>query len=243
MANKKFHLQEQEIPDGYMIFEERLEVAGIQFQKNAAISFSQNTEGCWLELEREEDNKYDKNAIKVIGCRKAFLGNKRYFIGYVPKEASRLIVEGGYLEIVKPRLLKTYVSENDFVEILFQLLGPVGKKHHFKQTEKIDTEKIKTKNFADYLARVEQLIQEKKNEEAIQLLLKMLDATEKEAQKKKEGVIPGPYQQLANIYHKEKRYNEEVEILERFEKQPKSPGSLPKFLAERLVKARESLNK
>lgn len=243
MAKKKFHLQEQEIPDGYMIFEERLEVAGIQFQKNAAISFSQNTEGCWLEFEREEDNKYDKNAIKVIGCRKSFFGNKRHFIGYVPKEISRLIVEGGYLKIVKPRLLKTYVSDNDFVEILFQLLGPAGKKHHFKQTEKIDTEKIKIRNFVDYLARVEQLIQENKNEEAIQILLRMLDATEKEAQKKKEGVIPMPYQQLANIYHKEKRYNEEVEILERFEKQPKSPGSLPKVLAERLVKARESLNK
>jgi len=238
MADEKFHLQEQEIPEGYMIFEERLEVAGIQFQKNAAISFSQNTEGCWLELEREEDNKYDKNAIKVIGCRKAFLGSKRYFIGYVPKEISRLIIEGGYLEIVKPRLLKTYVSENDFVEILFQLLGPVGKKYHFKQTEK-----VKGKHFTDYVDRVKQLMEEKNYPEAIELLLKLVNETEKEAKKKGIGVAPWYYEQLAVIYRKEKRYNEEVEILERFEKQPKSPGSLPKVLAERLIKARELLNK
>jgi tetratricopeptide (TPR) repeat protein len=238
MVDKKFHLQEQEIPDGYMIFEERLEVAGIQFQKNAAISFSQNTEGCWLELEREEGNKYDKNAIKVIGCRKAFLGNKRYFIGYVPKEISRLIIEGGFLEIVKPRLLKTYVSENDFVEILFQLLGPVGKKYQFKQTEK-----VKGKHFTDYVDRVKQLIEEKNYPEAIELLLKLVNQTEKEAKKKGLGVAPWYYEQLAVIYRKEKRYNEEVEILERFEKQPKSPGSLPKVLAERLIKARELLNK
>lgn len=238
MANQKFHLQEQDIPQGYMIFEERLEVAGIQFQKNAAISFSQNTEGCWLELEREEDNKYDKNAIKVVGCRKAFLGNKRYFIGYVPKEVSRLIIEGGYLEIVKPRLLKTYVSENGFVEILFQLLGPVGEKYHFKQTEK-----VKGKQFTDYVDRVKQLKEEKNYPEAIELLLKLVDETEKEAKKKGLGVAPWYYEQLAVIYRKEKRYNEEVEILERFEKQPKSPGSLPKVLAERLIKARELLNK
>ncbi|MDZ4709397.1 MAG: hypothetical protein SH818_13445 [Saprospiraceae bacterium] len=238
MADKKFHLQEQEIPEGYMIFEERLEVAGIQFQKNAAMSFSQNTEGCWLELEQEEDNKYDKNAIKVIGCRKAFLGNKRYFIGYVPKEISQLIIEGGYLEIVKPRLLKTYVSENDFVEILFQLLGPIEKKYHFKQTER-----VKGKHFTDYVDRVKQLMEEKNYPEAIEPLLKLVNETEKEAKKKGLGVAPWYYEQLAVIYRKEKRYNEEVEILERFEKQPKSPGSLPKVLAERLIKARELLNK
>lgn len=199
MSSKKFHLQEQEIPDGYMIFEERLEVAGIQYRKDDALSFSQNPEGCWLEFEREDNNKYDKNAIKVIGCRKGFLGAKRYFIGYVPKEVSRLIIEGGFWGIVKPRLLKTYVGKGEYVEILFQLLGPVGKKHEYQQTEKINTENIELGHFADYVARADQLIQEKKLAEAIDLLLRMLEVTEKEAQRENDGVIPAPYMQLANM--------------------------------------------
>lgn len=243
MSTKKFHLQDQEIPDGYMIFEERLEVAGIQYRKKDAISFSQNSEGCWLEFERDENNQYDKNAIKVIGYRKGFIDTKRYFIGYVPKEISLLIIEGGFWEVVKPRLLKTYIGKGEYVEILFQLLGPVGKKYQFKQTDKVETEKLKLKYFADYVDRADQLIQEKKNAEAIELLLKMLDLTEKEAQKKNEGVIPSPYLQLANMYHKEKNYDEELQVLERFEKQPKAPGSLPVYLAKRLVEVKQLLGK
>jgi hypothetical protein len=41
------------------------------------------------------------------------------------------------------------------------------------------------------------------------------------------------------IYRKEKRYEAEVAILKRYERQPKAPGALPKKLAERLVKARQ----
>ena len=86
-------------------------------------------------------------------------------------------------------------------------------------------------------------MEEKNYPEAIELLLKLVGETEKEAKKNGLGVAPWYYEQLAIIYRKEKRYNEEVEILERFEQQPKSPGSLPKVLAERLIKARELLNK
>jgi type I site-specific restriction-modification system R (restriction) subunit len=239
MIIKKYHLQEQSIPDGFEIFDERLEVAGIQFRKDAAITFARKSEGCWLEFEREENNKYDNNAIRVIGCRKALFGTNRYFIGYVPKEISRLVVEGGFWGHIMPRLLKTYVGESGFVEILFQILGPKGKKYQYKQTEK-----VKGKHFSDYVDRVEQLVQEKKYSEAIELLLILVDKTEKEAKKagKGYGVAPWFYEQLAIIYRKEKRYEDEVEILERFEKQPKSPGSLPKMLAERLREAKQLLN-
>ena len=136
MTTKKYHLQEQSIPDGFVIFEERLEVAGIQFRKDKALVFVKNPEGCWLEVERDENNKYDKNAIKVIGCRKGLFGTNRYFIGYVPKEISRRIVKGGFWGLVTPRLLKTYVSDTGFIEILFQVLGPRENRNRFKQTER-----------------------------------------------------------------------------------------------------------
>ena len=96
MVTKKYHLQEQSIPDGFEIFEDTLEVAGIQFRKNDAIAFAEKSDEGWLEFERDQNNQYDKNAIKLIGCHKSMFGESRRFIGYVLKEISQLIIEGGF---------------------------------------------------------------------------------------------------------------------------------------------------
>ena len=232
MSTRNYHLGEQEIPDGFQVFEERLEVAGISFQKEDAAAFATAKDG-WLELERDLGNKHDPNAIKVIGCNKSFFGTKRRFIGCVPKEVSRAIVEGGYLGQIRPRLLKTYFGDRGFVEVLFQVLGPKGKKYEFRQTSA-----PKGNHYTDLTDRVEQLVQGKKYEDAIEVLLTLVDATEKEAKKAGEGVAPWCYEKLAVIYRKQKRYEDEVAILERFDGQPKSPGALPQKLAGRLIKAR-----
>ncbi|MEW6227889.1 MAG: hypothetical protein AB1700_07305, partial [Bacillota bacterium] len=78
MAKKKYHLQEQEIPEGFQIFEERLEVMGVKYRKQDATTFAQG-KNIWLELERELSNEHDKNAIKVMGCSKGLFGTKRRF--------------------------------------------------------------------------------------------------------------------------------------------------------------------
>ncbi|MFZ2168318.1 MAG: HIRAN domain-containing protein [Methylococcaceae bacterium] len=233
MSTQNYHLGDKEIPEDLQIFEERLEVAGVNFRKEDASAFATAKNG-WLELERELGNKHDPNAIKVIGCNKGFFGIKRRFIGYVPKEVSRLIVEGRYLNQIRPRLLRTYKGDLGFVEILFQILGPKGKKYEFRQTSS-----AKGDHYTDFVDRVDQLIQEKNFEDAIQLLYTLVDATEKEAKKTGEGVAPWYYEKLAVIYRKQKRYGDEVAILERFDGQPKSQGALAKKLAERLLKARQ----
>lgn len=226
MSKRKYHLNEQDIPEGFQIFEDRLEVAGVSFRKEDAAAFA-GAKDVWLELEREPGNKYDINAIKVIGCSKGFFGTKRRFIGYVPKEVSRVIVEGGYCGQIRPRLLKTYVGNQGYVEILFQILGPKVMKYQYRQTGATEVE------------QVEQLIQEKKFEDAIKLLFRFVDATEKKAKRTGEGVAPWYYEKLAIIYRKQKLYKDEVAILERYERQPKAPGALSKKLAERLLKARQ----
>lgn len=233
MESKKYHLQEQEIPDGFQLFEERLEVSGVKFRKDDASAFASRNDDIWLEFERDEENKYDKNAIKVIGCGKETLRTVRYFIGYVPKEVSKLIIEGGFWGQVRPRLLKTYVGSSGYVEILFQILGPVGKKYVFRQTRE-----IKGGHYTENVDRVNQLIQDKQYDDAKDLLLRLIDQIEEEARHKKHGVAPWYYEQLANIYRKEKHLQSEVEILERFEKQPKSPGALVKKLTDRLAAAK-----
>jgi hypothetical protein len=158
ISKRKYHLNEQDIPEGFQIFEDRLEVAGGSFRKEDAVAFA-GAQDVWLELEREPGNKYDENAIKVIGCNKGFFGTKRRFIGYVPKEVSRLIVKGGDWGQIRPRLLKTYLGNQGYVEILFQILGSKGIKYQYRQTGATEVE------------QVEQLIQEKKYEDAIKLLL------------------------------------------------------------------------
>src|SRR5688572_1471113 len=172
MSTRSYHLADQEIPEGLQIFEERLEVAGVSFRKENAVAFATAKDG-WLELEQDLENKHDPNAIKVIGCNKTFFGMNRHFIGYVPKEVARLIVEGKYLDLIRPRLLKTYVGERGFVEILFQILGPKGKKYEFRQTNS-----ARGDHYSDLVDRVEQLVQEKNYVDAIQLLYTLLDATE-----------------------------------------------------------------
>lgn len=233
---REHHLNEQKIPEGFQIFESRLEVEGLFFRKDDATSFAEsNTK--WLELERDIENKHDKNAIKVIGCSKGFLfGTKRRFIGYIPKDISALVIANGFWDKVQPRLLETYIGDQGFIEILFQLLGPKGKKNKYSPPKSDDGG-----HYTDYVERVKQLKSEKRNEEAILLLLRLVDEIEKEAKSKGDGwgVAPWYYEQLAILYKKEHQHDNELTILERYERQPKAPGAGPKKLANRLLKARE----
>ncbi|QIB50365.1 hypothetical protein [Pseudomonas sp. OIL-1] len=124
--------------------------------------------------------------------------------------------------------------------------------------------KINDGHYTDSVEKIKALKREGRNLEAIELLLKCIDATEKEAKSANAkpsvlderfsfleegrsehgwGVAPWYYEQLAILYRKEKQYQKEVEILERYKKQEKAPGVGPQKLADRLVKAKELARK
>ena len=151
MAKREFH--RKEIPDGFQIFAAGLEVAGLRHRRSDAARFIRGKE-LWLELEREPSNKYDKNAIKVFGCRKVFCWTKRFFLGYVPRDVSASIVERGVWGKVVPRLLKTYLGDDGFVEVLFQILRPKGQKYNHKHAEPVETS-----HYTDYIDQVKYLKQ------------------------------------------------------------------------------------
>lgn len=96
-------------------------------------------------------------------------------------------------------------------------------------------------HYTSFVEQVKQLKRQKRHAEAIALLLKLVEATETESKAAGSGwgVAPWYYEQLAILYRKEKRFTDEVAILERYETQPKAPGAGPRKLAERLEKARE----
>ena len=120
-------------------------------------------------------------------------------------------------------------------------------------------------HYTDHIDTINELKREGRYSEAIKLLLHCVDLTESESgvippepvdpnnklavwlSKGREpriiGVAPWYYEQLAIIYRKHKMHEEEVEILERFDQQIKSPGNMPAQLSKRLVKARELLLK
>jgi hypothetical protein len=242
MPSANYH--PDDIPEGFQIFEERLEVAGISHWKQDAAAFVRGKH-LWLELERDAANPHDKNAIRVIGCSKGLFSTKRYFIGYVPAHVAEAIVEGRYFERVRPKLLKTWLGDTGYVEVLFQILGPKGERYEYEQADPTSLPQSqlgKQLHYTDFVSQVKYLKQAKRHEEAIELLLKLIDETEREAKRERCGVAPWYYEQLALLYRKEKRVGDEVAILERYERQPKAPGVGPGKLAERLKKARTLLN-
>ena len=76
-------------------------------------------------------------------------------------------------------------------------------------------------------------------EEAISLLLELVGATEADSRANGWGVAPWYYERLAIIYRRQKRLADEVDILERYERQQKAPGSMPAKLAARLLRAKD----
>jgi hypothetical protein len=123
--HKKFHLQEQEIPEGYQIFSERCTVMGTGMRKEDAVSFCEGTGRQWLEFQPDPKNGHDPNAIIIWGCWNGWLGKRRKMVGYVDREEAAKIASLDLAHKVQPRLLKTYVGHDGYVEILYQVLGPI----------------------------------------------------------------------------------------------------------------------
>jgi len=94
------------------------------------------------------------------------------------------------------------------------------------------------RHFTTYVEEVNSLIRESRLSEAIELLNLLIEATENEDKKEKSGVAPWYYNRLATVYRKLKKYDSEIEVLERYDRQRKAPGVMPLKLKERLIKRR-----
>lgn len=114
------------IPKGFKIFDARLSVAGIEHRRDDALRFAADYDQT-LVLEREPDNAHDANAIRIIGVTR---GTRR-FIGYVPKDVAEQIVGSGLAEAVQPRLERIWRTNNGFVDITFQIVGPKDRKAQY----------------------------------------------------------------------------------------------------------------
>ena len=97
-----------------------------------------------------------------------------------------------------------------------------------------------SRTFAEYAAAVRQLKKEEKHDQALGLLREYLAAVEETASENgRSGIAAWPYEQMAIILRKENRLQEEVQILERYEKLARTLKVTPSSqLTTRLVRAR-----
>jgi HIRAN domain len=100
---------------------------------------------------------------------------------------------------------------------------------------------VRGKHFTRYVEQIKQLKREGNYEEAEELLLECVDATEREAAADDLGVAPWYYEQLAIIYRRRHESDKEVAILERFAGQWQALGVKPPQLLDRLAKTRAKL--
>lgn len=98
---------------------------------------------------------------------------------------------------------------------------------------------VRGRHYTTYINEVASLKKQNKFDDAEKLLLELITATENESRAENIGVSPWYYEKLAKLYRKQKEYQKEVEILQRFSKQKHAPGVKPQKLLERLEKAKE----
>ena len=224
-----------------------------------------------ITLTREPTNSYDKNAIRAdIGEYKIgylskelaavfapvidSVGLKKFAVAGVIRGGSvsaptlgvhiwmdRRITEGPLVQFAggsREQYCVTWPPEDDegkginIDELDFLPRNPKSRPGFYQD-----------RHFTEYVDVVKQLKRDSKLELAEKLLLALIDATESESKKVGDGVAPWYYEQLAMVYRKCKRVDDEISILERFAKQKHSPGATPLKLLERLEKIRSNNNK
>jgi hypothetical protein len=117
-------------PDGLQIYESYIEPAGAYWKNPGVLKFIAGGTKLSLELEREPNNQYDSNAIKIIGVVHGCIFTKKYHIGYLPAPMAKKIVLGQFWSNVQAHL--RMVEAREYTHIKFDLLGPIGRKKEYK---------------------------------------------------------------------------------------------------------------
>lgn len=120
---KEYHLSGNPLRDDFRIYVNYVPVKGLALRRTAAAKFCKASKR-ELSLRREPSNSHDANAIMVMGSSKGWLGRTEKHLGYVPADYAAKLVALNLADLVRARLLKTYVGEDGFVEIEFQIVGP-----------------------------------------------------------------------------------------------------------------------
>ncbi|QQK80690.1 hypothetical protein HUG20_12805 [Salicibibacter cibi] len=214
-------------------------IAGIQKREKDALKFA-TSENISLELEKEANNPYDKNAVKVYGNYTINENENTIFLGYVPGKYTEQLSSYNTLNAT----IKTiyFPTEKKGIGFRMDIWGErnnkktIGEQSYDKSIDVPD-------DSADRNLDGKKLEKEGYIDNAIEFY-------EANVQENFEGNFP--YERLAIIYRKRKQYQEEVRVLKQaislFEKlelnshRSDVSSKLMKF-KERLDRAEELANK
>lgn len=203
-----------------------------------------------IELRREPTNPHDKNAVQCL--------INGELVGYINREGARAL---------QPLLLKyEKAGYRPFVQgyITGGWSRPGGDEGHYgvklgepsayrtsgddaDDIEEEDSEQPKLglyagKHYTEYVDLVTQLMRDGEFNAAEKLLLKLLDVVEEEAKARGWPLPRWYYERLAVLYRKQKRFADEVSVLERYVNFPQpTPIEDDHPLVQRLTKARKLL--
>lgn len=121
------------LPKGYSVFIKTFPIKGIGFERASAIEFIRSEDQI-LSLELEHLNVSDENAIKIIGGT----AGEGLFLGYVPKNHAKHIVDSGMFSQLIPKIRRVYHSSQDYVDINLQIIGPIELRKNFMMFEPVE---------------------------------------------------------------------------------------------------------
>ena len=123
------------IPDGFRIYEKEFDVAGLSYYRKPFLSILKKGQ---IEFGMQPDpkNKHDKNAIKVVGCRKGIFGRTVKHIGYLPSEISSKIHQSGVLLNLCLRPKYLWVGDEGGLVFKIELMGPSEKYKTYESNKK-----------------------------------------------------------------------------------------------------------
>lgn len=225
---KAYHLERQPIPDGHVLYFDRLDLSIHPSNKPACAEFCRGRDQ-ELRIEPEPTNAYDPNALRIWGAWGG--GRHQKAIGYVDRQTAGRLAAAKAAHLVRPRLLKTYLGTDNYVEISYQITGPKDQYADFLSTStslRDQASAARRKGDAD---------------SEMAALISMIKDAEDQARRYGHAPTAAPYKRLATLYRKQDRLDQEVELLERYVSWLRPPERAGNELDKRMEKAREMQRK
>lgn len=94
-----------------------------------------------LKLEAEPTNKYDKNAILIVGHKKGLLWSSELTLGYLPREIAAEVTEKELGHFLLPRPKEVWTGDRGGFSFVIDLVGPRSVYKEFDAAKKIELEK------------------------------------------------------------------------------------------------------
>jgi hypothetical protein len=175
----------------------------------------------WFSSFSEQERKYIDNHFQPMGSR------------------AHSLTQGKVLEYSQPapeflNSLKTWFSnkkDSSIAERIHLQLSAYAKDHPINKPGYLNG-----RHFTTYVADVNDLVKQGNLIEAEKLLLQVIDTIEQESKIKGWIVAPWYYDKIALVYRKQKKFAEEIEILERFSSQNHGNTARGRKILERLEK-------